>query len=139
MKSEPKLELQALLEISVPYWETLGLELKEVGQGRAVFEVEVRPGLLQKRNVVHGGVMASIADSACAVAGMTMVFPENYVTTINLQVAYLRPVADGRIRAEGVCVRAGRAVVFSEARIWDARETLVCTATSQLMVLTAKG
>jgi len=133
------LELQALLEISVPYWETLGLELKEVGEGRAVFEVEVRPGLLQKRNVVHGGVMASIADSACAVAGMTMVFPESYVTTINLQVAYLKPVAEGRIRAEGACVRAGRAVVFSEARLWDGRETLVCTATSQLMVLPAKG
>jgi uncharacterized protein (TIGR00369 family) len=139
MKSQPELELQALLEISVPYWETLGLELKEVGQGRAVFEVEVRPGLLQKRNVVHGGVMASIADSACAVAGMTMVFPENYVTTINLQVAYLKPVAEGRIRAEGVCVKAGRSVIFSEARLWDGRETLVCTATSQLMVLPVEG
>ena len=138
MTSELKLELQELLKITVPYWETLGLELKEVGQGRAVFEVEVRPGLLQKRNVVHGGVLASIADSACAVAGMTMVFPGSYVTTINLQVAYLKPVAEGRIRAEGLCVRAGRTLVFSEARMWDCRETLVCTAASQLMVLSAK-
>lgn len=31
---------------AVPYWQTLGLELKEVLPGRAVFEAMVRPGLL---------------------------------------------------------------------------------------------
>jgi len=41
----------------------------------------VHPGLLQK-NVVHGGVLASIADSACAVAAISKVFPESVATTI---------------------------------------------------------
>src|SRR5262249_33831847 len=34
--------LQQFLTTAVPYWQTLGLELKEVGPARAVFEAAVR-------------------------------------------------------------------------------------------------
>ncbi len=47
-----KLELNALRDFmcnAVPYWKTLGLELIEVSPGYAVFEAEVRPGLLTER------------------------------------------------------------------------------------------
>lgn len=121
----------------VPYWQTLGLELKEVVPGKAVFEAEVSPGLLQN-NVLHGGVLASIADSACAVAAISMVFPENYATTINLQVSYLKPVTEGRFRAEGRCLKAGKKILFAEAQIFDHRQALVCTASSQLITLPRK-
>lgn len=119
---------------AVPYWRTLGLKLKEVSPGRAVFEAEVTAGLLQNK-VLHGGVLASIADSACAVAAISMVFPASYATTINLQLSYLKPVIKGRFRAEGQCVRAGKTIIFCEASVFDDQETLVCTAVSQLMVL----
>ena len=118
----------------VPYWRTLGLELKEVAPGKAVFEAAVVRGLLQN-NLLHGGVLASIADSACAVAAISLVFPENYATTINLHVSYLRPVTHGRVRAEGKCVKPGKRVVFCGAQVFDEKDTLVCTATSQLMTI----
>lgn len=132
--------LSALREFmtgAVPYWGTLGLELKEVSPGSAVFEAEVRPGLLQN-NILHGGVLASIVDSACAVAALSMVFPASYATTINLQIAYLKPVLAGRFRAEGRCLRAGKNILFCEASVFDERNTLVCTATSQLMAVAHK-
>jgi len=122
----------------VPYWRTLGLELKEAEPGRAVFEASVRPGLLQN-GVLHGGVLASIADSACAVAAISRVFPASYATTINLQVSYLKPVIEGRFRAVGRCVRAGKSVLFSQAEVFDEKEGLVCSASSQLMVISWQG
>jgi uncharacterized protein (TIGR00369 family) len=134
---DPAPSLAALKEFMigrVPYWQTLGLELKEVAPGRAVFEAAVLPGLLQNK-MLHGGVLASIADSACAVAAISLVFPANYATTINLHVSYLRPVTQGRFRAEGKCVKAGKSVVFCEAQVFDETNTLVCTATSQLMAV----
>jgi uncharacterized protein (TIGR00369 family) len=85
--------------------------------------------------VLHGGVLASMADSACAVAAISMVYPENYATTINLQVAYLKPLLQGRFRAEGRCVKAGRTVLFSEASVFDESGSLVGTCTSQLLVI----
>ena len=138
MSTEPSLSaLRQFMTAAVPYWETLGLELKEVSAGKAVFEAEVRPGLLQNR-VVHGGVLASIADSACAVAAISMIFPDSYATTINLQIAYLKPVVAGRFRAEGRCVRAGKRIIFCEASVFDEQQTLVCTASSQLMAVSWK-
>ena len=122
----------------VPYWQTLGLELKEAEPGRAVFEARVRPGLLQN-GVLHGGVLASIADSACAVAAISRIFPDRYATTINLQVTYLKPVVEGRFRAVGRCVRAGKTVLFSQAEVFDEKEALVCSASSQLMVIPWQG
>jgi uncharacterized protein (TIGR00369 family) len=122
----------------VPYWQTLGLELREAEPGRAIFEARVRPDLMQN-GVLHGGVLASIADSACAVAAISRVFPENYATTINLQVSYLKPVIVGRFRAVGRCVRAGKTVLFSQAEVFDEKESLVCSASSQLMVIPWRG
>src|ERR1051326_7922056 len=118
----------------VPYWRTLGLELREVEVGRAVFEASVRPDLMQN-GVLHGGVLASIADSACAGAAISRIFPEYYATTINLQVAYLKPVVAGPFKAVGRCLRAGKSVLFSQAEVFDEKEALVCSASSQLMVI----
>ena len=127
-------ELRRFMTGLVPYWQTLGLELLEVEPGRAVFAANVRPQLLQN-GVLHGGVLASIADSACAVAAISRVYPANYATTINLQVSYLKPVLEGRFRAVGRCLKAGKNVLFSEAQVFDDREALVCSASSQLLVI----
>src|SRR5258708_21622376 len=133
MKAESSLPaLQNFMTSMVPYWQTLGLELKEIAPGKAVFEATVRPGLLQNK-VLHGGVLASIADSACAVAAISLVFPASYATTINLQVSYLKPVTEGRFRAEGKCIKAGRNVLFCDAAVFDEKQVLVCTAASQLL------
>jgi len=42
-------ELRKFMSEAIPYWKTLGLELIEVAPGHAVFEAEVRPGLLQNK------------------------------------------------------------------------------------------
>src|SRR5262252_7299077 len=131
-------DLREVMPKIVPYWHTLGLELKEVEPGRAVFEAIARPDLMQN-GLLHGGVLASIADSACAVAAISLIFPERYATTINLQVAYMKPVLSGRFRAVGRCLRAGKQVLFCQAEVFDEKETLVCSASSQLMAVPWQG
>jgi uncharacterized protein (TIGR00369 family) len=116
----------------VPYWATLGLELLEAGDGRSVMAVTFRPEHLQN-GVMHGGVVASLIDSACAVAAISRLPPEAYATSVNLQVAYLKPVTGGRITARAECLRAGRRILFCEARVWDEAGQLVATGTSQLV------
>src|SRR6476646_7963467 len=127
-------DLKKFMSSIVPYWQTLGLELVEVEPGRSVFVANVRPQLMQN-GVLHGGVLASIADSACAVAAISKVYPSNYATTINLQVSYLKPLTVGRFRAEGKCVKAGKSVLFCEARVFDDQKTLICGGSSQLLVI----
>ena len=137
MTVKPSLSaLKSFMTTAVPYWRTLGMELKEVEPGKAVFEAVVRPDLMQNK-VLHGGVLASIADSACAVAAVSLIFPASYATTINLQLSYLKKITEGRFRAEGKCLKAGKNVMFCEAQVFDQNQVLVCTATSQLLAIPA--
>ena len=126
--------LQSFMSSKIPYWQTLSLRLKEVSPGKAIFEAQVRPDLLQN-GILHGGVLASIADSACAVAAISKVYPRAYATTINLRVSYLKPVVSGTFRAHGVCIRAGKTILFSEAEVFNAAGELVCKASSELSVI----
>lgn len=116
----------------VPYWRTIGLELVSVSKERAIFEADFREDLTQS-GILHGGVLASLIDSACACAAIAHTHPDAYATTINLQVAYLKPVSRGRVRAVATCIRAGGRVLFCEAQVWDETGTLVGSGTSQLL------
>jgi uncharacterized protein (TIGR00369 family) len=125
-------DLIAELGRRVPYWKTLGLELLEVGDGRATMAVTFRPEHLQN-GVMHGGVVASLVDSVCACSALSLILPDAYGTSVNLQVTYLKPVTTGRITARAECLRAGRRVLFTEARVQDEAGDLVATGTSQLV------
>jgi len=41
----------------------------------------------------------------------------------------------GKFRAEGKCVKAGKTILFCEAVVYDEENAIICTATSQLMVI----
>src|SRR5947209_18083546 len=112
-------DIQALLAFmsqNVPYWRTLGLELKDVSTGKAIFEASMRGDLLQN-GILHGGVLASIADSACAVAAISLLYPTAYATTINLQLAYMKPDVPGRFRAERRCLKACRSITYHNGSV----------------------
>jgi uncharacterized protein (TIGR00369 family) len=125
-------ELRRHLTEGVPFWQTLGLELVSVTRDEAVFEGAYRHDLSQ-RGVLHGGVLAALIDSVCACAAIAHTYPEAYATTINLQVAYVKAVTEGRIRAVGKCIRAGQRVLFCEAHVWNEGGELVGSGTSQLL------
>jgi uncharacterized protein (TIGR00369 family) len=122
----------------VPYWATLGLELLEVAEGRATMAVTFRADHLQN-GVMHGGVIASLVDSACACAALSRIYPDSHATSVNLQVAYLKPVTAGRITARAECLRAGRRILFTEARVQDEAGELVATGASQLVRMQPGG
>jgi uncharacterized protein (TIGR00369 family) len=131
-------DLIAELQRRVPYWKTLGLELLEVGDGRATMVVTFRPEHLQN-GVMHGGVVASLIDSACACAALSLIVPDAYATSVNLQIAYLKPVTGGRLTARAECLRAGRRILFTEARVANEAGELVATGTSQLVRIALDG
>ena len=115
----------------VPFWHTMGIELVEADRGRAVMTVRFREEFLQSA-VMHGGVLASLLDSACACAAVSLTWPEAYATTVGLQVYYVKPVTTGLISAHAECLRAGRTILFCEARATDEGGALVGHGTSQL-------
>ena len=116
----------------IPYYSTLGFELQEISNGRANFEIEIRKELTQN-GMIHGGVLASLTDSTCACAAFSLILPNGYATTIDLQVEFLKPVSNGRLKAIAKCIKSGKNIFFSKAKVWDEKKNLICTGSSQLL------
>jgi uncharacterized protein (TIGR00369 family) len=120
-----------------PIGETLDFACVEVGDGRAVFEGVPGEHAYNPMGTVHGGYAATLLDSACGIATLTKLSGDQGFTTLELKVAYHRAMtADtGPVRAEGVVVSFGRRVAFVEAKLTDAQDRLIASATSTLLVM----
>lgn len=125
-------DLIKLLYDRIPFYSTLGFELQEIANGTAIFEIEIRKELTQN-GMIHGGVLASLIDSTCACAALSLIFPHGYITTIDLQIQFLKSVSKGRLKAEAKCLKSGRNIFFCKSKIWNEAGDLICTGSSQLL------
>ena len=106
----------------------LGLSLESLEMGRAVFTMKVKPHHKQLHGVVHGGVLATLADTVAAIAAHTTVPKNTNIATVELKINFLEPVPGGRIRAEGRVLRTGRNFVVTECEIFDEQGSLAAKA-----------
>jgi uncharacterized protein (TIGR00369 family) len=106
----------------------LGFDLEAVSRGRAILRLDARPHHKQLNNVVHGGILAALADTAGAIAAYTTVPAGVALATIELKINYLEAVPGGRIRADARVLRAGRNFVVTECDIFDRKGTLAAKA-----------
>ena len=116
----------------IPFYSTLGFRLIEIQDGHAHFEIDLREEFTQN-GMVHGGVLASMIDSTCACAAYSLIYPKGWVTTIDLQVSYLKPVSQGTLTAKAECLRSGKNISFCESKIYNEKGELICIGTSQLL------
>ena len=96
----------------------LGLKLESLEKGRVVFTMKVKPRHKQLHGVVHGGVLATVADTVAAIAAYTTVPKGTEIATVELKINFLEPVPGGRIKAEGRVLRTGRNFVVTECEIY---------------------
>jgi uncharacterized protein (TIGR00369 family) len=122
-----------------PFPSHLPMRLIEVGAAHSVVELEVANCHLQPFGIVHGGVIATLVDTATFWAGFGALAADAGLVNIDLKLNYLETVRSGRLRAEGRLLRAGRSIVYTEAAIRSEAGALVAHGTSTLMVLPGKG
>ena len=130
-------EKQRLGEIlkGIPYVRLLGIELEEIERGSATMRLELRDELKRNGGITHGGVIASLIDTASAFAVMSQLEPDKATTTIDLTIQYLRPLLKGQTTAHARVLRAGRRVAVVSVDVFDDAQTLAATALTSYLVL----
>ena len=115
----------------------LDLHCLEVEDGRIVFTCKTRPAFANPLGVLHGGIAATLLDSAMGSAVHTTLPASQVYTSLDISVRYIRAgaVDGGELRAEGRVVHRGRKVRTAEASLTDEAGRLIATATSSLMVV----
>ncbi len=114
----------------VPFAKLLGIEVDSVEPGHAVLSMKLRHEHMRNDAIAHGGVIATLIDSAMAIAIMAQLEENERTVTVDLTIHYLRPVPAGSARASARVVRAGRRVVTVSAELYDGEGKLAATAIS---------
>ena|SRR5579859_6597064 len=114
----------------------IGMRMAEVGEGRAVFAVEPAEYHYNPLGTVHGGVTATLLDTALGCAIQSMLPSETGYTTIELKVNYLRPLTAevGTVYGEGKIIHVGGRIATAEARLTDANGKLYAHATTTCII-----
>jgi uncharacterized protein (TIGR00369 family) len=118
-----------------PYPELIGLRLSELAFDRCRIDLELAPRHLQPFGIVHGGVLATLIDTATFWAAFLRLPQDTGLVNVDLKLNYLKAVAQGTLRAEGECLRAGRQISYTQASVFDTQGELVAHGTSTLMAL----
>lgn len=120
-----------------PIGELMDFAIAELEEGRVVFEGTPGLQVYNPIGMVHGGYAATLLDSCCGCAVHSRLSATQAYTTLELKVAYHRPMSanTGKVRAEGVVLSFGRRAAFSEGKLTDAAGRLLASATSTLLVM----
>ncbi|WP_435228555.1 PaaI family thioesterase [Streptomyces sp. Tue6028] len=121
---------------SPPVGATLGFALEEVDHGRAVFSLVPGEEHYNPIGSVHGGIYATMLDSAAGCAVQSTLPQGMGYTSLDLTVKFLRPITvdTGKVRAVGGVLSSGRRTALAEAQLLDGSDRLLAHATSTCMV-----
>ena len=131
--------VQGLVDGSLPLntiAQTLGYDVTEAGSGRVVVTLVPNDSHLNPSGTVHGGLAATLLDSAMGLAIWSTLEKGLGQTTLEFKISLIRPITPGMgvIRAEGTVLNHGRRVGTAEGRITDERGRLLAHGTTTCLI-----
>ena len=135
MDDDPAIGEDLRLRIAAsPFHAGFGISVEHAAAGEVRLVWEARPDHRNLQGLVHGGILATLADIAMGLAVRTVVGPTRRHVTIDLHVHYLRPARPGRLEALGSVVHVGTHVGFAEGSVTDAAGRLLVRASGTYSV-----
>jgi uncharacterized protein (TIGR00369 family) len=126
-------DLRARLEASV-FHTWAGMEVVEAEPGEVTVAMDVDDRHVNLQGLVHGGMLAILADTACGLSVRSTIEPGRLHITANLDVHFLSPAHPGRILGRGRALKVGRTLAYAEASIEDEGGRLLARAQSRFSV-----
>ena len=116
--------------------QTLGYDVTEADTGRVVVTAQPTHAHLNPAGTVHGGLAATLLDSAMGLAIQSTLEKGTSQTTLEFKISLLRPVTPetGPIRAEGTVMSRGRRVGTAEGRLTDGTGRLLAHGTTTCLI-----
>jgi uncharacterized protein (TIGR00369 family) len=109
----------------------LGMRLTAIEDGRAELVLPYRPELATMEDIVHGGAIASLIDTA----GMAATWsddtePESLAgSTVTMNVSYVAAARGQDLTATAIVVKRGRSLVFSDVTVAEPDGRIVAKGT----------
>lgn len=125
-----------VLSRSIPLLQTLGIEPVAAEKGEARIRLVVDQKHLRTLGILHGGVSATLLDTALGYAVMSLAPQDHHAVTAQLNINFTRPVFDGEtIEAVGRVVHRGSRSAVATGELRTAKGELAATASGTFFYL----
>jgi uncharacterized protein (TIGR00369 family) len=122
---------------------TFGAEIASAKHGEVEIVLPFSDKVLQQHGFIHAGAVATIADSACGYAALSVMPREAAVLTTEFKIHLLSPPKGQRLRAVGRVVRAGKKLVITLGEVFaeenGASKQVALITASMMVVETTTG
>ena len=125
MGKEKYLEQIRKVANNSPYYQLLGMEIMEIKEGESKIQMPFKQGLTHPYRIVHGGAIASLADSSVAMALISLVEPKDRITTIEFKINFFAPVSKGDLEAHAKIIHKGSKTAVGEVEVKNEEGKLV--------------
>jgi uncharacterized protein (TIGR00369 family) len=123
-----------------PIAKLMGMTISELDEGRAVFAAQPAEFHYNPIGAVHGGLAATLLDSALGCAVQTTLEPGVAYTTLELKVNFVRPITvdTGPVLSEATVLHRGSKIATAEGRVMSERDgRLLAHATTTCLLFPA--
>ena len=120
---------------SALYYQLLKISLDQIDEGFARFRMPFRKELTQAYGVVHGGAIATLADTAVAFAMMTMIQPGERVTTVEFKINFLAPVTEEEMIGEARIINKGNRLALADMEVKRGDGKLIAKGLATYIIL----
>jgi len=135
--SEYKIRIEKYLERQ-KFMKHIGFSLDVIKPGVTEGSLKVRDIHKQQKGLLHGGVIATIADIVTGFAAYTLVPEDCNVVTGEIKISFLRPGICSDVFAKGWVIKSGAKLNFCEAEVWqlcgDERQLIAKVSTSMITI-----
>ncbi|MFL4999289.1 MAG: PaaI family thioesterase, partial [Xanthobacteraceae bacterium] len=116
--------------------ETLRYDVTEAASGRVVVTAEPNGTYLNPAGTVHGGLAATLLDSAMGLAVQSTLEKGVAQTTLEFKISLVRSITldTGPIKAEGIVLSRGRRIGTAEGRLTDLEGRLLAHGTTTCLI-----
>ena len=126
-------------EPAYPFQSHVGFDVTDWSQDRAKVQLDLAAHHMNRHGIPHGGLHATLLDTAMGYAGCWTGDPERrqLCLTLNLNVNYIGVARGTRLIATGTRTGGGRTTFFAEGTLEDETGTLVARATGVFRLKTS--
>jgi uncharacterized protein (TIGR00369 family) len=128
-------QLLTMFNESAPIARTFGMKLSYTEDASAVIDLPYNPSLDHTLGGVHGGVYATMLDSAGWFTAVASHDISCWLATAEISIHFLEPVTQTSLRAIGRLLKRGKRQIIAEMHLYDGRGRLVAHATGTFIVL----
>ena len=126
---------------AIPINKLLGLELRASSREGATVALPSRESITQEYAVIHGGILATLADTAAVYALHPFLEDGERMASVEFKVNFLSPAtfAGGEVVARSTVIRRGRSIAVAQVEVRQADQLVLTGLFTYIMLARERG